>query len=1322
MKVNLGPARCPLLAWLSLGCWIWSIGISVPCFAQSDASLNETHSLPTIAEKSAFTSTATGQEVAEFLALLSERHPEARLVSLGETTERRSLEAIVLSKEPQLKLPLPESDPRLTVLILGGIHSGECDSKEAILGLARDWLAKPEKKRELLEAMVFVIVPNFNADGNERVGAQHRPGQDGPTSGMGTRENAMGLDLNRDFVKLESPEVRSLVRTLDAWDIDVLFDAHTTNGSLHQYDLTYDLPHNPAAHPKLQTWMRAEFLPTVTKQLESEGLPTFYYGNFSPDHQRWESFGHEPRYSTEYMGVRGKIGILVESYSYASYQRRIEASYQFIDACVEQLRLRREQVRELFKAPTWEGNRIPIQGRIVAAEEKVEVRGYAWGDPSTSKATQDAEVDTSHLDGISKKDVPSTRGPFPTPRDRNRTKELVPNTYSVELVNVGEGKLHVTAPKYYFVPFENAWAAGRLRLHGVELWESVDPRAVEPREASGYRIRSIRELPEFQGHAIKRVEVMEEPLSVSLQNGWLVPTDQPLGVLATCLLEPHADDSLAAWNFFDPALDVDTIYPVCKVNDLPADWKSKPIPRLGQSDRQPRDMALESLTLEKLFKRGDKVAYAPTATPAPRWIADRDAYLIVQADRVWEVDCQTGAMTPFDKTNKLADALAKEEAFQNGKAASYRRNFSAFDPTFSYALIEQKNDLYLYRSESDSVKRLTNSPEDEKKVPTLSPDGMHVAYVQDGNVWVVNRETGETRALTKDGGGEILNGYLDWVYQEEVYGRGKFQAYWWSPDGKRLAFLRLDESPVPTFVIDNSIPFAQSLERMRYPKAGQNNPHVSLHVVSLETGAIQDVPLSDYAEDDRLVVRVGWSPSSPDVLASPDVLVYQVQNRIQSFLHVWSFDCVTSENRKWVEEASPAWVDVIEEPRWLPDGSFLWLSDSAGGRRHLYRVTQSGEKIPLTEGDWDIRELLWAGKDRALVTARRSGLANTDLLAIDLATKAITELGEPGGNHRVSVHPKGAYWFDTWSDNQTPGELWLCDRDGKRMRYLGGVKKDRLEYVRSRHPELFSIPARDGFAMQALLYKPSDWETKKSTGKMPVLIHVYGGPQAPTVENTWTHRSDLWHRWMAEQGIAVLLCDNRSALGRGNQDTWTIYQDMGRVELRDLEDAVKWLQGQSWVDADRIGMWGWSYGGYFTAYAMTHSKLFRAGVAGAPVTDWHNYDSIYTERYMSTPQLNPDGYRTSSAVEAAKHLQGRLMILHGEIDDNVHMANSMQLARALQKGGKTFDLMIYPGNRHGITDPEQSEHQYRTMSEFFFRELLGKPLVPSAAPSPAAGP
>jgi dipeptidyl-peptidase-4 len=267
-------------------------------------------------------------------------------------------------------------------------------------------------------------------------------------------------------------------------------------------------------------------------------------------------------------------------------------------------------------------------------------------------------------------------------------------------------------------------------------------------------------------------------------------------------------------------------------------------------------------------------------------------------------------------------------------------------------------------------------------------------------------------------------------------------------------------------------------------------------------------------------------------------------------------------------------------------------------------------------------------------------------------------------------------------------------------------RSDRFDYVATAGPELIQIPARDGQKLQGLLYKPTEgFDSAK--GSMPVVIYVYAGPSAPTVENSWTHRSDLWHRYLTDQGIAVILCDNRSALGRGNADTWKIYKDLGALELSDLEDTVAWLGTQKWADTKRLGIWGWSYGGYFTAYAMTHTKLFRAGISGAPVTDWRNYDSIYTERYMSTPQLNPEGYRSSSVVEAAGNLHGQLMLIHGEIDDNVHMTNTLQLAYALQKAGKQFELMVYPKSRHGITDPQQVHHQFQMMTDFWIRNLLG---------------
>ncbi|MFY8201953.1 MAG: M14 family zinc carboxypeptidase, partial [Pirellula staleyi] len=308
-NVVLGWAAPFCLTALFLSC------SEIKAFAQEKTALSPSKSpraeniksLQTVAEKSNYLGTAREQEVLDFLQKLDDFSPFASQMKIGATTEGRPIQALILAREEKPSLPLAPSDSRLVIVLLGGIHSGESDGKEALLALARDLLADSMSK--VLERAVLVFVPNFNADGNERVGTLHRPGQEGPELGMGTRENAVGLDLNRDFIKLDTPEVRSLVRMLDFWDADVLIDTHTTNGSLHQYDLTYDIPHNPASNQDLVQWMRNEMLPTVTKELGAQGFPTFYYGNFSSDHTRWESFGHEPRYSTEYMGLRGKIGI-----------------------------------------------------------------------------------------------------------------------------------------------------------------------------------------------------------------------------------------------------------------------------------------------------------------------------------------------------------------------------------------------------------------------------------------------------------------------------------------------------------------------------------------------------------------------------------------------------------------------------------------------------------------------------------------------------------------------------------------------------------------------------------------------------------------------------------------------------------------------------------------------------------------------------------------------------------------------------------------------------------------------------------------------------
>jgi dipeptidyl-peptidase-4 len=1280
---------------------------------------SEIKSLQTVAERTNYLKTANEQDVLHFMQTIDDASPFASQFRIGATVEGRPIQALIIAKEPQPVLPLPTSDNRLVILLLGGIHSGECDGKEALLALARDLLADATPR--YLDKAIMIFVPNFNADGNERVGILHRPGQEGPELGMGTRENAIGMDLNRDFIKLDTPEVRSLVRAIDRWDVDVLIDTHTTNGSLHQYDLTYDIPHNPFANQSIIQWMRNDMLPQITSEMASQGFPMFYYGNFTPDHKRWESFGHEPRYSTEYMGLRGKIGILVESYSYASYQRRIDATYLFVEACLRQLTENSERLNSMLQRSTLlPPKSVPVQAKIVASETPAIAKGYTWLNATNQSTKPTLELAAEHEDDHDHAPSVNRLGsPFPSPKDRKRKSEMTPSDFEVQLLNVGATLVSADAPEYYFVPLDNTWAVGRLRLHGIDIapvnaMNASNTLVSGTLSASQYKIKARKELLEYQGHRLRKFEVALEPTEWRPSEGWLISTRQPLGQLATYLLEPHADDSLAVWNFFDPGLQAESIYPVVRIeSQFASPAVLKP---LGMFDPHNLDMALEPLTLAKIYDPQRQISLASAPASIPKWLPDGASYLIQHDGRWLSVDCKTGAMKPFDRLNRLVNSLSKLEAFKNGQANTFLRRIDVFESKFENALIEHKGDIYLFQTGGlaangaangtpyDIVRQITHSPEQSKELAELSPTGKHVAYIHDHNIWVADSGTTEVRQLTHDGCGEILNGKLDWVYQEEIYGRGQFKGFWWSPNGEWIAYLRLDETPVPRFKIDNSLTFSQTLEETRYPKSGQPNPFVSLHVVNVTSSKHQEIPLSEYPDDDRLVVRVGWHPSS-----AKNQVVFQVQNRIQSKLDVCAYDLNNKKLSKLVQEHSPAWVDVIEQPKWLPDESFLWLSDSAGGRRHLYRIGRDGSRTAITEGAWDVQSIERVSEDgkQVWLLGHHSSPINLDLLRADLSNHKLELVGEAAGVHKVSVNPTGEFYFDSWSDAKTPNQLWLKNAKGQKIRYAGAFQNDRFEYLRAGKKELFEIQARDGFAMQSLLYKPTDFAQRLQGKKMPVLIHVYGGPAAPTVANSWTHRNDLWHRYLAEQGICVLLCDNRSALGRGNSDTWKIYKDMGATELRDLEDAVQWLTQQSWVDSDRIGLWGWSYGGYFTAYAMTHSKLFRAGIAGAPVTDWQNYDSVYTERYMDTPKSNPDGYKSSSVVAAAKNLHGQLMLIHGEIDDNVHMANTMQLAHALQKANKDFELMVYPNNRHGVVDPDQSYHQYQLMTRFFEKRLLG---------------
>ena len=724
------------------------------------------------------------------------------------------------------------------------------------------------------------------------------------------------------------------------------------------------------------------------------------------------------------------------------------------------------------------------------------------------------------------------------------------------------------------------------------------------------------------------------------------------------------------------------------------------------------------LTLDDLFDPEKRIDFSGQPPSGFEWL-DETHYVWPKSDpktrqTEWlRVDASTGRSEPLLDAARLEAALAKlpgvsaEEAKRLARARSH-----AWNATRGALVLEISSDLYLYETAPGRAVRLTYAPGREEEA-TFSPDGTQVAFVRDNDLFLVDVATQRERAVTTDGSEDVRNGKLDWVYEEEVYGRGRARAYWWSPDSGRLAFLRLDEKGVPRYTLVDDTTTRPALEQWPYPKAGDPNPAVKLGVVSVAGGAPSFVDLGRYSGE-ILIVNVGWTKDSKQV-------VFQVQDREQTWLDLDLAPARGGPARTLLRETTKAFVDPDTSggglgPFWLKDGGFLWLSERTGFA-HLYHYRADGTLAgALTSGPWEITD--FHGIDEAkgvayFAAAERSPIA-PDLYRVSLDGTGLERLSERPGSHRASWSPGFTQFLDSWSDVTTPTQVRLHRADGSEVRVVHEGRVDALAQLRLSKPEFLKVKTRDGFEMEAVLIKPTDFDPAR---KYPVLQQTYAGPDAPQVRNAWGGGGAMYQQLLAQKGIAVWICDNRSASGKGIEPTWHAYQRLGETELADIEDGLAWLRQQPWVDASRIGISGWSYGGFMTSYALTHSTSFAMGIAGAPVTDWRNYDSIYTERYMRTPQNNPDGYARTSVVSAARDLHGELLLIHGTLDDNVHPQNTLQLAQALQKAGKPFRLMMYPKGRHGIGDPAQNRHLRAMMLAFTEETLLGG----SGRSAPTAG-
>ena len=623
---------------------------------------------------------------------------------------------------------------------------------------------------------------------------------------------------------------------------------------------------------------------------------------------------------------------------------------------------------------------------------------------------------------------------------------------------------------------------------------------------------------------------------------------------------------------------------------------------------------------------------------------------------------------------------------------------------------------------SGAVRALVKT-EDAEAFAEGSPDGSRVAFVRKSDLWVVEVASGKETRLTRTGSETLLNGRLDWVYEEELASRSA-RAFVWSPDSRAIAYLQLDQSRVPTFPIVDFLPLRNEVLWQRYPEPGAENAIARVGVVGLEKdGTPGPERLLSFTPDDVYVLpQLGWTPDSRNV-------AFQHLNRAQNALDLRLLPVPSSPRealgtpRTVLAERSTTWLNTFGAPRFLKDGRrFLWLSER-DGFAHFYVCEVAGACRAVTQGRWTVDgRVSFTGAGPGFVLDERSGFLyftatekdprERHLYRVRLDGTGRTRLTREDGTHRTVVAPDGRFYADTWSDARTPPKAWVTSQDGtKRFTIEENAHPPILDFERA-SLELVDVKANDGSTLYASLVKPPGFDPGK---RYPVIVRVYGGPHAQTVTDAWEDVSPFEHL-LASHGFLVWSLDNRGMAARGTAFEAAIHRDLGRVELEDQLAGVEYLKSLPYVDPARIGITGGSYGGYMTLYALTNAPdVFRSGVAVSSVTDWRHYDSIYTERYMGTPEANPKGYESSSPLQKAAQLKADLLLIHGSADDNVHLANTMAFVAALIKAGRPYSLQVHPRQLHGFRPKEDRIARDRAILAHFERTL-------QPAPSPASRP
>jgi dipeptidyl-peptidase-4 len=719
--------------------------------------------------------------------------------------------------------------------------------------------------------------------------------------------------------------------------------------------------------------------------------------------------------------------------------------------------------------------------------------------------------------------------------------------------------------------------------------------------------------------------------------------------------------------------------------------------------------APQTLTIESIFAAGGITGVAPENL---KWSRDSRKFSFIQRDasdehgQLWMVDVTTGEKRILINESRLAPLSPPLSQFRDDRERERVTRYHAAEYLWSsdstHLLFSPRGQLWLYDVDSGTGVQFTSDP-DTHFDPKFSPDGTRISYVYKHNLYWRSVAGDDQVQVTKDKDENVLNGEIDWVYAEEL---GVRSNYFWSPQSKEIAFLQMDENQVPTYPITDWLVTHPKVDLEKYPKAGDPNPSVRIGVVDAKGGKPRWMPLG--GEGDSYVPRFGWIRDG--------LLWAEVLNREQDAISLYFIDTRSGKSSRVLSETvKDGWVNVNDDFQILDSGDrFLW-SSWRDGHTHLYLYSfdkanpLAGDaklEHQLTQGDFEVFgvETVDAAAGLVYFSCNQDDPRQRQLYSAKLDGSGMARVSREQGTHMVQFSGDAKHYLDTFSTALTPPRLSLCGLDGQCSPVWESHSVAAYDLI---PPKFLEFKAEDGTTLYGNLLLPPARVAKEH---LPVIVHVYGGPAAQIVQDAWgpsgSHSDDLFLQMLAKEGFAIFTVDNRGTPGRNRKFQTAIRGQFGAVELQDQLAALHQLFVQyPQLDHTHVAIWGWSNGASLTLYAMTHSDAFKAGVAVAPVTDWHLYDSIYTERYLGLPGENARGYADSSLPRAAENLHGSLLLVHGTSDDNVHFQNSIQMTEGLIKAGKQFRFMAYPNKTHGIAGSVDRIHLFHMIEDHFEREL-----------------